>query len=786
MAEGLNKKSFLRSSINLYIWLKQIVYMNQQKIRFSALLTTHIPQRNLFGILNSLLASSLQGLEIVIIDDSKSEEISRELHAKVRNCDNDYVYLLDHEKPLGRAICLNEALTQASGTFVWAPEKADRFNDNLFKDALRRFSADPAAIWVMDYDLPSNPLNWIESAKEGYIPDDSCFIWNREVLEGRSFFFNPFLTHLHGAELAMRVHDGNVWHRTDPFFVIDEAQFTMPVGLNHEEFFRSAHRVASDPGMKSEILTALGTSATDAVHGTEGGSLLTQCRQLLAQDDAKTTLELIHTFLKKEPGHFEATQIKISALEKLRRHVEAAELKHDLKKRRPTEAVNTPEKQSVGESTEPEPKTNGQTIEHSIIVPTTGIAKNQLEHCLATLSSTVSKTDTELIVIDNASIDDTFDYLDQLKEKEFLNINVITNSYNAGFGASVNQGIEKARGNYILVLHNDAELEPGSIDILKKGFQIDPEMALVAPTLSNTDHAAQQQGGDTGDPYLLTDKADSCCFMIRKNLPIRFDEQYGLAFLEMDDFCSQIHEQGGLIAVATGAEATHNGGLTTKSMGFPLTPQRKWSNRARYDQKWGKRPDYTMPSQGRISDRLEQVMPPADPSDPPEEWRETILEFLTDEIRTQILRSDLSRRELMVIVPILLMADCRELLRTLEDRLDELELPPSMLLLFVDFYYEKNIYSRCRHYLEKAENSHPAFDLFRLKISVADKETEKASALLNKLMEKYPASPDLFALAGVLYEQSGDRDEANSFAAMANQLDPLRYPPEETAFEIKF
>jgi len=140
----------------------------------------------------------------------------------------------------------------------------------------------------------------------------------------------------------------------------------------------------------------------------------------------------------------------------------------------------------------------------------------------------------------------------------------------------------------------------------------------------------------------------------------------------------------------------------------------------------------------------------------------------------------------MVIVPTLLMADCRELLRTLEDRLDNMDIPPSMLLLFVNYYFEKNIYSRCRHYLDKAGDSHPAFDLFRLKIHVADKETDDASKLLAKLIDKYPASPDLFALAARLYEQAGDRDEANSFAAMANQLDPVKNPPEESAFEVKF
>ena len=184
-------------------------------------------------------------MEIIIIDDAATEELSSRLHEMVQTCDNDLVFLLDHEQTTGRGNCLNEALNQASGKFVWVPERADRFNENLFKDAFRRFKSDPAAVWVMDYNLPNGSMPWLEDAKDGRLPDDSCFVWNRHVLEGRSFFFNPFLTHLHGAELAMRIHQENVWHRTDPFFVIDQHQFMSPVGKNLEEFIRSVAQIGT-------------------------------------------------------------------------------------------------------------------------------------------------------------------------------------------------------------------------------------------------------------------------------------------------------------------------------------------------------------------------------------------------------------------------------------------------------------------------------------------------------------------------------------------------------------
>jgi GT2 family glycosyltransferase len=427
-------------------------------------------------------------------------------------------------------------------------------------------------------------------------------------------------------------------------------------------------------------------------------------------------------------------------------------------------------------------------IKYSVVVPTTGMGKNQLERCLSSLAGAASRTSTELIVIDNASIDDTFDYLEQLTEKEFLNIRVITNSSNAGFGASVNQGIDAAEGDFVLILHNDVEVQPNLISELAGAFKADPDIAITAPLLDESKLAGQNADAaqDEDESVILTDSVDSCCFMIRSSNPMRMERSYGLAYFEMDDLCMRIREEGGQIAVSTKTKATHHSGATTRLMGFRQTPQRKWRNRALLHDTWGSSPEYQIPEQGTIADRIEQLAPPVDPANPPEEWRHTVTEFLTDEIRTEILRSNLSKRELMVIVPTLLMADCRDLLRTLEDRLDDLELPSSMLLLFVNYYFEKNIYSRCRHYLEMAGDSHPAFDLFRLKIHVADKELDDASALLATLLEKYPASPDLFALAARLYEHAGDKDEANSFAAMANQLDPITYPPEESAFEVKF
>lgn len=761
--------------------------MIQKSIKLSAILTTHIPKADLFNILHSLLRMSSPEVEIIIIDDSSSDEIKTELQDAVQSHKNDLVFLLDHEIAVGRANSLNEALMQSTGKFIWAPERAERFNVGLFNQALKRFSSDPAALWILDYNLPSSIPSWLDDACDGKLPDDSCFIWNRSVLKGQEFFFNPFLTHLHGAELAMRVYAHHVWHRTDPFFVIGQNQYLAPAGSNLEEFFTTAHRSVASEAEKKEIIDRL--TATDVTPGSEEdhANLLSQSRQMLAQDEAGSALKLINAFLKEKPEHREAIQIKISALEKLRRHVEASELKHDLK--RIPELQEPEKKQQKTTSPEPEeekPIPRVESIKYSVVIPTTGVGKLDLETCLTSLEQTAPAGITELIVIDNASIDDTFDYLEQLAEKNFLNLRVITNSSNNGFAESINQGITEAKGDFILALHSDVTLETDTLDTLSEAFAQSDDILMAAPQLNETDHAAQQSGSEFEEEFLLTDVVDSCCFMVKQDFPFQLSKQYGLAFFEMEDLCRQITSNDMLIAVATGTNVIHRGGQTTEKMGFRMVPQRKWKNRALYSNNWNEKPDYSIPPQGSIPDRLERLEAPDNPADPPVEWIETIGKFLTDEIRTEIMRSDYNKLELLTIVSSLLMADSRELLRNLEDRLNTMELPVPMLMLFINYYYEKNIFSRCRHYLKKAGDSHPAFDLFRLKIHVADKEDEDASRLLAKLLEAYPASADLFHLASKLYRQMGDEDEANSFAAMANQLDPVSFPTEETAFEVKF
>ncbi len=751
----------------------------QDKVQLSVLLTTHAQKPHFRELLTKTTEFRIPGLEIIIINDAADIETSQFIHQTLNTASGERIYLFEHDSPSGRGNSLNEGILQSTAPLIWAPLQAERLNESLLSESIKRYKSDPTAVWVLDHNLPSTAEEWINAAIEGDLPDDSSLIWNRNVIRQNELFFNAHLENLHGAELALRLSRHNAWHRTDPFFVVSENSPIHASASDVREFIFSSIRISERAEEQKTLMNLLADLKSDESVVQSNDDLLVKARQLLSQGDANKSLDLVNKLLKKEPDHYEAYRIKIQSLEKLRRHVEASELKHSLHK---LENRSKSQAELFHEAAEEKKKqkTDPDQIELSIVIPTAGRGKSLLENSLIQLSDVVDHNTTELIVIDNASIDDTFEYLQQLDEDRFLNIRVITNPSNRGFGASVNQGFEASNGDYVLVMHNDVLLNENTIPVLRSTFKNQNKVELVAPKVLN-------EGKETAasdEEFSETDIVDSCCFMVQNRSGFRFDEEYKLCHFDMEDFCFQILNAGKKVMVANRAAVQHIKGKTVDMMGISMVPHLKWENRKRYSEKWDGDPEYSMPNQGKHPDRFELLGMPENPLQPEPDWVHAVQDYLTDEIKTEILRTDWNPRELMTIVSALLIADEREILRTLEDRLDEIDIPPALLILFVHYYFGKNIYSRCRHYLDKAGKSHPVFDLFRLKIHVADKETEDAAPLLTKLMERYPASPDLFNLAAEIYSQTGDQKEAESFRSMAAQMDPYRFSSEENTVEF--
>ncbi len=85
----------------------------------------------------------------------------------------------------------------------------------------------------------------------------------------------------------------------------------------------------------------------------------------------------------------------------------------------------------------------------------------------------------EEIIIDNASSDHTAQYI---KEK-YPFITVIANNENKGFGTGNNQGVQIAKGDYLLFLNPDMRVEPESLDRILEWMKQHPDVGIVSPKL---------------------------------------------------------------------------------------------------------------------------------------------------------------------------------------------------------------------------------------------------------------------------------------------------------------
>jgi GT2 family glycosyltransferase len=111
--------------------------------------------------------------------------------------------------------------------------------------------------------------------------------------------------------------------------------------------------------------------------------------------------------------------------------------------------------------------------------------------CLLSIAEvTGADTPYEVIVVDNASSDDTPAMLTQVE-----NMRVIRNEENLGFVDACNAGAAAARGDYVLFLNNDTMVTPGWLSSLVRIFEQDPQCGAAGSKLIYPDGRLQEAGG---------------------------------------------------------------------------------------------------------------------------------------------------------------------------------------------------------------------------------------------------------------------------------------------------
>jgi len=93
-----------------------------------------------------------------------------------------------------------------------------------------------------------------------------------------------------------------------------------------------------------------------------------------------------------------------------------------------------------------------------------------LEQCLYSVQKSIEEVETEIIVVDNSSTDDSILYLQSL----FQQVLFIKNETNEGFAKACNKGLSYAKGKYILFLNPDTIL---SENVIRKGIQFFDEQS---------------------------------------------------------------------------------------------------------------------------------------------------------------------------------------------------------------------------------------------------------------------------------------------------------------------
>jgi GT2 family glycosyltransferase len=440
--------------------------------------------------------------------------------------------------------------------------------------------------------------------------------------------------------------------------------------------------------------------------------------------------------------------------------------------------------ENESEKTQEKEKARGaqfdSNVRISIIIPTCSDGKSLLENALVALSKYSALPDRELIVVDNASLDETYLYLEQLRKEHFMQIRVLTQSENLGFAKSINQALEIARGEYILLMHNDVTFlddVPGSLANL---MDANRNIEILGPVtnITNNDLQRAKKAHLNKGQLQSAEHLDSFCMMFRKKSGLRFDDRYELAFFDDVDFCNTAQQNGKEMAIAEGVFVEHLGGATTGSLGLSFLGKSYWKNFAKFNEKWNKStklPDY-VEDVSPIS-QLITISEIINPYFPEPHLVKASFNILTSEVRNEIVNTRHTYNNLTALIRLMLIIDMRDVLRELENQLNPSTIEESLIYELVDFYYRKHIYSRCHKYLGHLSASQTTFPfkLLELRILMGDKKIDEASELVNALLEQAPTHPELFKITADIHKLYGNKAEAARFYALAHQVNPYSY-----------
>jgi GT2 family glycosyltransferase len=104
-----------------------------------------------------------------------------------------------------------------------------------------------------------------------------------------------------------------------------------------------------------------------------------------------------------------------------------------------------------------------------------------LPACAASLAQLVVPGGYELIIVDNASRDDSV----AVAHRHFPTAHIITNDHNRGFASAVNQGVVAGSGRIVATLNPDTEVAPTWLAALVAPLDRDPQIGIVGSAITD-------------------------------------------------------------------------------------------------------------------------------------------------------------------------------------------------------------------------------------------------------------------------------------------------------------
>lgn len=209
-------------------------------------------------------------------------------------------------------------------------------------------------------------------------------------------------------------------------------------------------------------------------------------------------------------------------------------------------------------------------------------ARADLVNCLLSVKKHPPTLPHEIIVVDNASTDDSI-----AAAQKIPGVRVVEMGRNAGFSAANNAGIAVSRGDLLLLLNSDTLVPPGALDRLIGRLAAMPAAAVAGPRLVDEGGHPELSFGGMISPLnelrqqrrsaawiaretareQFVDWVSGACLLVRRQDAVRaglLDERFFL-YTEDVDFCHAVRRLGRKILFTPAAEITHLRGRSRAS-----------------------------------------------------------------------------------------------------------------------------------------------------------------------------------------------------------------------------